>query len=194
MPQDSAAVLILVVAIVVVAIAAWAIWRTQRRRALVRKFGPEYERVVRDKGDARRAEKELEEREKRVSRFKLRDLTPAQRERDLEAWKRIQVAFVDEPARAAREAHELLMAVMRDRGYPDADLAQRQQDLSVHYPDLIEPYRHACEIAAQQRSGTTTVSTEELRRATISYRSLLDALLNGRSTSGRLRKNRKEVA
>jgi FtsZ-interacting cell division protein ZipA len=194
MQQDSVAVLILVVAIVVVAIAAWAVWRMQRRRALARKYGPEYERVVRDKGDARGAEKELEEREKRVSRFKLRDLTPAQRERHLEAWKRIQVMFVDEPARAAGEAHELLMEVMRDRGYPDADLAQRQRDLSVHYPDLIEPYRHACEIAARRRSGTTAVTTEDLRRATISYRSLLAALLNGRSTSGGLRKNRKEVA
>jgi hypothetical protein len=114
-------------------------------------------------------------REKRVKRFELRDLTPEQRERYLTEWNRIQALFVDQPAKAVKDAHALLMNVVRDRGYPEADLEQRQRDLSVHYPQLIEPYREACEIA-QRRD---TASTEDMRRATICYRSLLNALLNG---------------
>src|SRR5262245_30413132 len=134
MLENPKAVLILVVALVVVALGSWAYTRAQRRRVLVRKYGPEYDRLVRDKGDPRRAEKELEDREKRVSAFHLRDLEPALRKRHLAEWKGIQTDFVDEPAQAVRQAHELLMIVMRERGYPEADLAQRQRDLSVHYP------------------------------------------------------------
>jgi hypothetical protein len=117
-----------------------------------------------------------------VSAFKLRELPSELRERHLAAWNRIQAAFVDEPARAAREAHQLLMTVMSERGYPDAELAQRQRDLSVNYPELLEPYREACEIAARSGNGGGA-STEDLRRATICYRSLLTALLNGRPSA-----------
>src|SRR5262249_16131902 len=127
------------------AFGAWACSRIRRRRALARRYGPEYHRIVRDEGDFGRAERELEEREKRVSAFHLRELGRAQRERHLEAWSRIQTAFVDEPVQATRKAHDLLMAVMRDRGYPDADLLQRQRDLSIPYPHLIEAYREACQ-------------------------------------------------
>jgi hypothetical protein len=193
MRENPNIVLILVVAVIAVALGVWAYSRMQRRRALVRKYGPEYHRLVRDEGDPRRAERELEEREKRVSAFHLRDLTPEQRERHLETWNRIQTAFVDEPAQAARQAHELLMVVMRERGYPEADLAQRQRDLSVHYPDLIERYREACEIAARQ-TGPGAASTEDLRRATVCYRSLLTALLNGGPKAHDLRRDRQEVA
>jgi hypothetical protein len=189
MQENTSIILIAAVVLIAVGLAAWALWRVQRRRTLARKYGPEYERLARTRGDADRAARELEEREKRVSRFKLRDLTPSQREHHAAHWGRIQAAFVDEPLRATQEAHVLLMDVMRDRGYPDADLVQRQRDLSVNYPTLIEPYREACAIAARKGASTTT---EDLRRATIVYRSLLDALLNGHK--GGPTRSRREVA
>ena len=190
MQENTSTVLILAVAIVVIAMGAWLAWRLQRRRTLARKYGTEYERLA-GKGNADRAVKELEERERRVSSFHLRELTPAHREAHATRWNRIQAAFVDEPARAAQEAHALLTDVMRDRGYPDADLDQRQRDLSVSYPDLIEPYREACAIAAR-RGGAAAATTEDLRRATIVYRSLIDALLADRK--GRPSRTRQEVA
>ncbi|HET9315636.1 MAG TPA: hypothetical protein VFQ51_08600 [Vicinamibacteria bacterium] len=191
MQENTSIVLILAVALVVLAVGAWALWRVQRRRTLARKYGSEYERLARDKGTAERAIKELEERERRVGSFQLRELTPAQRDGHVSRWNGIQAAFVDEPARAAQEAHLLLADVMRDRGYPDTDLAQRQRDLSVNYPDLIEPYREACAIAAR-RGGAAAATTEDLRRATIVYRSLIDALLGDRK--GGPSRARREVA
>jgi hypothetical protein len=191
MQQDTSTVLILAIVVLLVAVAAWALWRVQRRRALAHKYGAEYERLARDKGGPDRAARELEEREKRVSAFKLRDLTPSERDQHAARWSRIQSTFVDEPAHAAQEAHALLSDVMRDRGYPEADLAQRQRDLSVNYPDLIEPYREACDIAAR-RGGAAAASTEDLRRATIVYRSLIDSLLS--DTKGAPAKTRREVA
>jgi hypothetical protein len=191
MQENASTLFILAVAVVVLALGAWLLWRIQRRRSLARKYGTEYERLAHDKGTPDRAVKELEERERRVSRFHLRDLTPSQRESHASRWNRIQAAFVDEPARAAQEAHVLLTDVMRDRGYPDAELDQRQRDLSVNYPDLIEHYREACAIAAR-RGGAAAATTEDLRRATIVYRSLIDALLDDRK-GGRSRTTR-EVA
>jgi hypothetical protein len=189
MDQQTLKIVVAALVVVLLGLTAWALWRDQRRRTLKRKYGPEYERLAGDKGDADRAVRELEARERRVSAFKLRDLTPAQREHDLSRWREIQAAFVDEPVRATQDAHALLMDVMRDRGYPEADLDQRQRDLSVDYPALIEPYREACAIAAR-RAGTA--STEDLRRATIVYRSLLEALLDGRN--GGRPMTRQEVA
>jgi hypothetical protein len=191
MPENTSTLLILAVAIVVIALGAWVLWRMQRRRALARKYGTEYERLAHDKGNPERAVKELEERERRVSGFHLHELTPSQRESHASRWNLIQAAFVDEPARAAQEAHALLTEVMRDRGYPDADLEQRQRDLSVSYPALIEPYREACAIAARRGAGAGT-TTEDLRRATIVYRSLIDAMLE--DGKGGPSKTRREVA
>jgi hypothetical protein len=185
-------VAVVVVIVVAAALATWYVWRTQQRQALVRKYGPEYHRLVRE-GDPRKAERELEAREKRVKRFELRDLAPEQRGRYLTEWSRIQALFVDQPERAVRDAHGLLVSVMRDRGYPDADLEQRQRDLSVHYPHLIEPYREACAIA-ERRNGPGAASTEDMRRATICYRSLLDALLDGDPNARAPRANRYEAA
>lgn len=186
-------VAVIVVIVAAAALATWYLWRTQQRQALFRKYGPEYERAVRDEGDPRKAEKELVAREKRVKRFELRDLTPEQRERYVGEWNRIQALFVDDPARAAQDAHALLTSVVRDRGYPDADLEQRQRDLSVHYPHLIEPYREACEIA--ERGGRPDgASTEDLRRATICYRSLLNALLDSDIDSRGVRTRSYEAA
>ena len=76
MQQNTSTVLILAVAIVVIAMGAWLAWRLQRRRTLARKYGTEYERLA-GKGNADRAVKELEERERRVSSFHLRELTPS---------------------------------------------------------------------------------------------------------------------
>jgi FtsZ-interacting cell division protein ZipA len=190
MQENNSIILIVAVAVVVAALVAWAMWRMQKRRALARKYGAEYQRLA-HKGDPDRAVRELEQREARVSRFKLRELAPAQREEYLARWNGIQSAFVDEPARAAQEAHLLLADVMRDLGYPETDLAQRQKDLSVSYPELIEPYREACEIASR-RGGAAGASTENLRRATIVYRSLIEALLDRKS--GGPSRHKREVA
>jgi len=190
MDQNTQVAVIVVLVAAVAAVATWYLLRTRQRQALVRKYGPEYRRIVHEEGDPRKAEKELEARERRVKRFELRDLAAEQRERYLEEWNRIQALFVDQPARAVEDAHALLMAVVRDRGYPDADLEQRQRDLSVHYPHLVEPYREACQIA-ERRDGPAAASTEDLRRATISYRSLPNALLDSDTNP---RTNRYEAA
>ena len=84
----------LVIVAIVVAIAVLALawmYAARRRRAHLRtRFGPEYQRTVADLGSAQKAEAVLEQREKRVASYHIRELTADERSRFTEAWRRLQ--------------------------------------------------------------------------------------------------------
>jgi hypothetical protein len=171
-----------VAAILIVIIAAILISR-RRKTALRERFGPEYDRAVRDRGSEREAQSLLAEREKRVEKFHIRDLDPTERERFEERWHTVQSRFVDDPKGAVIEADDTVQLLMATRGYPMADFDQRAADLSVDHPQVVENYRLAHNISIRHRRGEA--STEDLRQAMIHYRSLFEELLNGRKPSDR---------
>jgi hypothetical protein len=168
-------VAIVVVIAVIVIIAAWLIARRRSSAHLKKKFGPEYDRAVQQHGDPRHAEAALLERERRVEKFSLRPLPPADRERYGDDWAGVQRRFVDDPATAVSQADALVTTIMSARGYPMADFEQRAADLSVSYPSLVQNYRSARAITLRHNQGEST--TEELRRAMVHFRSLFDELL-----------------
>ncbi|HEY6445741.1 MAG TPA: hypothetical protein VIY53_04720 [Acidobacteriaceae bacterium] len=166
--------LIIVAVIVVIAVALLA--RRRRSNQLKQRFGPEYDRtVVQQRGDSRRAEETLVEREKRVETFPLRSLTPVDREAYAMEWATVQRRFVDDPSAAVGTADRLVSRVMTDRGYPMTDFDQRAADISVTYPQVVQNYRAAHDIVLRHTDGHAT--TEELRQAMVHYRSLFDELL-----------------
>jgi hypothetical protein len=172
-----------IAAVIVLALvaAAWLIAREQHRRQSLRlrqRFGPEYERVVSDRGDRNRAEAELLAREKRVGRLKLVALTAPDATRFGQAWGVLQTQFVDNPRVAVVEADRLVRDLMVKRGYPMDDFERRAADLSVDYPTVVEAYRSARAIAV--RDQQEQASTEELRKAFVHYRTLFDELLEVR--------------
>ena len=167
---------LLALIVVLLVIVGVLVARQQRSRRLKDEFGPEYGRVVAERGDQRAAEKELADRRQRVGTFEIRPLDPAARERYLEQWAEAQRAFVDEPAGAVGQAHELVQRVMHDRGYPvDEDFEQRTADISVEHPAVVENYRAAHAISV--RAGNGQASTEQLRQAMVHFRALFDDLL-----------------
>lgn len=162
---------------VVVAIAVSLRMRTKKLRS---RFGPEYDRVVGEKGNAFKAERELANREKRVENFKIRPLSAGECDRFARQWTEVQQKFVDDPQSAVAEADRLVHQTMQARGYPIAgEFGSRAADLSVDHPLVVEHYRAAHEIASRdvRRPG----STEELRLAMKHYRVLFEDLL-GRHT------------
>jgi hypothetical protein len=168
--------LVVAILIAVVAIAlAWMYSERQRRARLQARFGPEYERTVHTVGDARKAEAELAEREKRVSAYHIRDLTAEERDRFASAWRAVQAKFVDDPAAAVTEADLLVTDVMNTRGYPMSDFDRRAEDLTVDHPHVVQNYRLAREIAV--RHSRNEASTEDLRQAVVHYRGLFSNLL-----------------
>jgi hypothetical protein len=158
------------VGIAILGIAAMILLRKRRTEGLRTKFGPEYARALQESGDRRHAEASLEERTKRVDHFKLRVITPGDRARFTESWRRVQAQFVDEPNGAVTGADQLLRDVMSTRGYPVSDFEQRMADISVDHPRVVENYRAAHEIALRHAQGQA--STEDLRKAMIHYRTL----------------------
>lgn len=172
----STTLLVVVIAIIVVAaIAAWAWVESRRTKALRGRFGPEYERAVREYGGRGRAEKALERRAERIEKYHIRSLTEQEQHDFSEEWRTIQARFVDSPAVAIREADHAVSEVMRARGYPMADFERRTEDLSVDHPHIVRNYRAAHEIAVAEQQGRS--STEELRRGMVLYRELFDELL-----------------
>ena len=164
--------------LVALAIVIIAVVLTKKRRSdeLRGKFGPEYERLVRERGDARDVERELDDRVQRVKQLHLKPLSPEHRTRFAEQWRSDQARFVDDPKAAVAEADHLVADLMQVRGYPVGDFEQRAADVSVDHPHVVQNYRAAHEIAVHERSGQA--STEDLQKAMVHYRALFEDLLD----------------
>ncbi len=169
------ALAVAVVLLVIIAIALYVRKRNKTTAELRDRFGPEYDRAVRQHGSERKAEAKLADRETRVELLKIRDLDLIERERYMSEWQVVQSRFVDYPKGAVTEADELVCSLMQTRGYPVTDFDQRAADISVDHPRVVENYRSAHDIAL--RLGRGEASTEDLRTAMIHYRSLFDELV-----------------
>jgi len=174
---------LIIVAVVIIAILVAAVWwysMRQRSAKLQEKFGPEYERTVAEKGDTRKAEDELTDRQKRVSKLEIKPLAADERRRFNDEWRAVQARFVDDPSAAVRDADTLVGRVMEARGYPVGDFEQRAADVSVDHPTVLEHYRAAHAVALRHAQGQA--STEDLRQAMVNYRALFDELLDEQQT------------
>jgi hypothetical protein len=166
----AAGVLLLVIVAIVVAV----VRRRRRRARLEDRYGPEYRRAVDEAGSRRAADRELREREERRQHFELRALDQDERDRFRARWEDLQASFVDGPTDAVRRADELLDDVASKVGYPKADREQRLADLSVDHPATVDEYRAGRPTASDPERGPTT---EQLRQALLSSRSLFEALI-----------------
>ena len=167
--------IIIVVAIIAAAAVIIYFLKLQNSKRLRERFGPEYNRAVESSGNTMRGEAHLKKLEKRVQKYDIRPLAPEARVRFVEAWRRLQAKFVDEPQHAVSEADQLVAEAMTARGYPVADFEQQAADLSVNHPLVIENYRAGHAIAVRHSEGKA--STEDLRQALIHYRKLFDELV-----------------
>jgi hypothetical protein len=165
-------------AVVLLAVIWWAASRKRRTTHLREGFGPEYDRTVEEAGSRRKAESDLTDREKRREELDIRPLSPGARDRYANRWSTVQERFVDDPSSALRDAHTLVVEVMRDRGYPTDDFEQRAADVSVDHPEVVENYRSAHAITERDEADT-----EDQRQALVHYRALFDELLETQPTS-----------
>jgi len=175
MAMDYRAAIAIGVVVVVAAIVIWLYLSRRRSQRLRQRFGPEYDRVARRKGDTRAAEKVLQMRAQRVEKLDVRSLNREEAAHFAEQWKRVQARVVDDPPGAVSEADWLVTEVMRARGYPMANFEERASDISVDHPVVVENYRAGHEIALRQARGEAT--TEDMRNAVVHYRSLFNELL-----------------
>ena len=161
--------------LVAIVVAIWALVRVRRTNDLRSRFGPEYGRMARAEGDARQAEKVLQERQKRVAKLEIKPLTERQRAGFADSWEHLQARFVDDPSAAVADADSLVQDVMNTRGYPVVDFEQRVADVSVDHPAVVQNYRLAHDLAL--RHQRENLPMEKLREAMIHYRALFADLL-----------------
>jgi hypothetical protein len=170
---DAFWIVVLVLATLGALAVAYALWgrRSFAREDLRERFGPEYDRAVEETGSGKAARRELRRRVKRVERLDLRALDRDERARFVEAWNELEARFVDDPVRATGALGRLIDDVMVARGFDVDDPDRQLDDLSVESPTAAG---HARAAEALMRPGA---STEDLRRATVHYRAVFDALL-----------------
>jgi hypothetical protein len=164
---------LIVAAVTAIVVALLALWFAQSRRRthLRTRFGPEYERAIRETGNVAKAETMLSDRERRIEKLHIKALTPEESARFNSSWKAVQTRFVDDPKGALTEADTLITSVMAARGYPMTNWEQRVADISVDYPRVVDRYRTGHDIAVRD------ASTEDMRRAMIAYRELFAELV-----------------
>ena len=167
--------IVIFVAVGLVVAAVWMVMRRRQTTALRQKFGPEYEHVLRSKGTPSAAERELIERERRVSSFALRPLSAEDAEHFTASWRTVQAHFVDDPRTAVVDADRLIADVMRSRGYPVEEPDRRLDDLSVEHAHVVNHYRDANTIMTRHERGEA--STEDMRQAMVHFRALFDELV-----------------
>ena len=163
------------VAVILVAFVAWLAWSANQSKRLRQRFGPEYDAVLQRTGSKAKAEAELRRRQKRVERFEIVQLAPAEVTRFSQAWTRLQASFVDDPKGVLIEADRLVRDLLAKRGYPVADFELRAADISVDHPIVVSNYRAAQRIVSLDQRGEA--STEDLRKAVVHFRALFDELL-----------------
>ena len=175
MSQSTITIIVVLVVVIVGVILGMIFSRRKRSEQFHEHFGSEYDRTMQTMGGEKKAQTELNERQKHVEALDIRLLSVSERERYLADWTAVQSKFVDEPGQAIVDADRLIIEVMQLRGYPVSDFEQRSADISVKYPALVSNYRGAREIA--NKNKLQQANTEELRQAMIYYRSLFDELL-----------------
>jgi hypothetical protein len=169
-----AIIAVVIAAIIVVAAGTLAV-AEMRRRALIQRFGPEYERLVSEKG-ARRAAADLTARQRLLTRLNIRPLTDGERESYTRRWNSVQEQFVDDPDHSVNAALSLITAVLKDRGYPTDDGDETMRAVSVEHARALQDYRKAQEVTGEGTGNGTDVSTEDLRQALLGYRRLFREL------------------
>jgi FtsZ-interacting cell division protein ZipA len=171
---------IIVVVVVLVLLGFWITGSRARRAKLQSQFGPEYQRTLEASTSRHEAEHELAARRKRVEAFNLRALAPNEQKTFADRWRAAQAKFVDDPAQAIGIANNLVMEVMRARGYPMGDFEQQAADLSVDHANVVDNYRAAQALVV--KNDQRLASTEDLRQAMVHFRALFDDLLGNSET------------
>jgi hypothetical protein len=193
-------IVLVIVLVIVIACVATAFWVTHARRELRASFGPEYDQLVQERGGARAADRELLRRTSEYKKLNLQPIEAQELETYLDTWEHLQGGFIDDPVFALSSAEQLVTRMLDARGYPGDDPQERVALLSVEYGDRVAEYRTAREInqRAQQgkaaqvtesepatygadAAGTAAVgsvaSTEEIRKALLSYRALFNEVM-----------------
>ena len=176
----STVLLVVIVVVVVAVIAALAFFYVRRRRRenVRQEFGPEYERVVQERGSEREAERELRERREEVE-SRIRPLSDESRKHHEKEWEGVEKTFVDDPVLALDQADRVVADILAERNFPTETREEAAAAVGVTHSDVVEDFRDAQRTHADATRSGESGDLEEMRRAIQKYRSVYERLIEG---------------
>ena len=180
--------IVLAAAIAAALLLAIAFIRIRTRRSHLKdRFGLEYQRAVADQGVGS-AESRLSAIESEREELNLRELPAVTRDRYLDEWRQAETRFVSDPRDATRAAERLVIRALQERGYPEGEDDQKLVSLvSVDHPDVAERFRHGHEML---EGVDGAASTENLRKAMLDFRAVLEDVLQASARPSRSQRQR----
>ena len=166
-------------AVVLLLLLVLALRARRRRRAAARsgglreRFGPEYERLVADRGRDE-TETELERRVERYQRSPARPLSGDDRQQVLSRWSELQAGYVDDPGIAIQRAEVLLRTILDRRELGADRVDDRVTAAAFIRPGLADQYRRAHQVFVDVEGDKAGTDREhDLRMAFLVYRELV---------------------
>jgi hypothetical protein len=166
-------------AVVLLVLLVLSLRARRRRRAAARsgelreRFGPEYERLVADRGRDD-GEAELERRVKRYQQTSARPLNGDDRQEILSRWSELQAGYVDDPNVAIQRAEVLLRTILDRRELGADRLDDRVTAAAFIRPGLADQYRRAHQVFVDVEADRAGSDREhDLRMAFLVYRELV---------------------
>jgi hypothetical protein len=164
------------VALVAVLLVAFFVFRRQRgqreqkecQERARQEYGPEYERLVEERGSEREAEQELRERRERVE-GKVRPLSEESLSGYEERWQRVERTFVDDPESSLDQADRVVAEILVERNFPTHTRQEATEGIGVMYPGVVEDFWEAqrpCRCATGSEGGLTWRRCARLSRDT----------------------------
>src|SRR5215213_1458629 len=177
-------IVLLAVAVLAVLLVAFFVFRRrqgqreqqERQERARQEYGPEYERLVEERGSEREAERELRERRERVE-GEVRPLSEESLRGYEERWQRVERTFVDDPNSSLDEADRVVEEILVERNFPTDSRQEATEGIGVMHPGVVEDFREAQRTyrGATASEGGADLE-EEMRQAIQKYRSVYERL------------------
>jgi FtsZ-interacting cell division protein ZipA len=184
MSNTTLVVIVLVaVAVLAVLLVAFFVFRRrqgqreqqERQERARQEYGPEYERLVEERGSEREAERELRERRERVE-GEVRPLSEESLRGYEERWQRVERTFVDDPNSSLDEADRVVEEILVERNFPTDSRQSATEGIGVMHPGVVEDFREAQRTYRGATGSEGGADLEEMRLAIQKYRSVYERL------------------
>src|SRR5215212_7048399 len=180
MSNTTLLVILVAVAVVIALAVIFFVYRRrrgqqERQERARQEYGPEYERVVEERGSEQEAERELRERRERVE-SEIQPLSEESRRRYEERWSLVERTFVDDPASSLDDADRVVEEILAERNFPTDSRQEASEGIGVMHPGVVEDFREAQRTYRGATGSEGGADLEEMRLAIQKYRSVYERL------------------
>jgi hypothetical protein len=173
-------VIILIAVVVIVGLVIFFLYRRrqeqhQRQQRARQEYGPEYERLVQERGSEREAEQELRDCRERLD-DETRPLSEESQGLYQERWQWVERTFVDDPEASLGEADLVVQEILIERNFPTDSRQEASEGVGIMHPEVVEDFREAQQIHRNATDSQGGADLEEMRRAIQKYRSVYERL------------------